>query len=126
MIFRVVGNPLICGQSSGNNCSAVYPEPLSFPPDSLGGLYIHFHSFHLKVETIKLKETDTGGSAISIVEIALSFFFNFIDQRAGSKSHHVAVAFGASFAVFLVIIVIALVLWWRYRHNQQIFFDVNG
>ncbi|XP_055800777.1 protein NSP-INTERACTING KINASE 3 [Solanum dulcamara] len=82
--FKVVGNPLICGQSSGNNCSAVYPEPLSFPPDSLG------------------------------------------DQKAGSKSHHVAVALGASFgAAFLVIIVIALVLWWRYRHNQQIFFDVN-
>ncbi|XP_059308461.1 protein NSP-INTERACTING KINASE 3 [Lycium ferocissimum] len=82
--FKVVGNPLICGQNSGNNCSAVYPEPLSFPPDSLG------------------------------------------DQRAGSKSHHVAVAFGASFgAAFLVIIVIALVLWWRYRHNKQIFFDVN-
>ncbi|KAK4373185.1 hypothetical protein RND71_008569 [Anisodus tanguticus] len=82
--FKVVGNPLICGQNSGNNCSAVYPEPLSFPPDSLG------------------------------------------DQRAGSRSHHVAVAFGSSFgAAFLVIIVIALVLWWRYRHNQQIFFDAN-
>ncbi|XP_016466419.1 protein NSP-INTERACTING KINASE 3 [Nicotiana tabacum] len=83
--FKVVGNPLICGQSSGNNCSAVYPEPLSFPPDSLG---------------------DKSG--------------------AGGKSHHVAVAFGASFgAAFLVIVVVALVLWWRYRHNQQIFFDVN-
>ncbi|KAH0716045.1 hypothetical protein KY290_008990 [Solanum tuberosum] len=82
--FKVIGNPLICGQSSGNNCSAVYPEPLSFPPDCLG------------------------------------------DQRAGSKNHHVAVAFGASFgAAFLVLVVIALVLWWRYRHNQQIFFDVN-
>ncbi|OIT06652.1 PREDICTED: protein NSP-INTERACTING KINASE 3 [Nicotiana attenuata] len=83
--FKVVGNPLICGQSSGNNCSAVYPEPLSFPPDSLG---------------------DKSG--------------------AGGKSHHVAVAFGASFgAAFLVIVVVALVLWWRYRHNKQIFFDVN-
>ncbi|XP_015073734.1 protein NSP-INTERACTING KINASE 3-like [Solanum pennellii] len=82
--FKVVGNPLICGQSSGNNCSAVYPEPLSFPPDSLE------------------------------------------DQRARSKNHHAAVAFGASFgAAFLVIVVISLVLWWRYRHNQQIFFDVN-
>lgn len=82
--FKVVGNPLICGQSSGNNCSAVYPEPLSFPPDSLE------------------------------------------DQRARSKNHHAAVAFGASFgATFLVIVVISLVLWWRYRHNQQIFFDVN-
>ncbi|XP_009800027.1 protein NSP-INTERACTING KINASE 3 [Nicotiana tabacum] len=83
--FKVVGNPLICGQSSGNNCSAVYPEPLSFPPDSLG---------------------DKSG--------------------AGGKSHHVAVAFGASFgAAFLVIVVVALVLWWSYRHNKQIFFDVN-
>ncbi|TMW96884.1 hypothetical protein EJD97_006608 [Solanum chilense] len=82
--FKVVGNPLICGQSSGNNCSAVYPDPLSFPPDSLE------------------------------------------DQTARSKNHHAAVAFGASFgAAFLVIVVISLVLWWRYRHNQQIFFDVN-
>nr|GMD17038.1 protein NSP-INTERACTING KINASE 3 [Ipomoea batatas] len=32
--FKVVGNPLICGQSSGDNCSLVYPEPLSFPPDN--------------------------------------------------------------------------------------------
>ncbi|XP_016572944.1 protein NSP-INTERACTING KINASE 3 isoform X2 [Capsicum annuum] len=133
-VFKVVGNPLICGQSSGNNCSAVYPEPLSFPPDSLGDQRAGSKSHHVAVAfgasfavflVIIVKETDTGGSAISIVEIALSFFFNFIDQRAGSKSHHVAVAFGASFAVFLVIIVIALVLWWRYRHNQQIFFDVN-
>ncbi|KAH0671168.1 hypothetical protein KY289_025661 [Solanum tuberosum] len=33
--YLVLGNPLICGQGSENNCSAVYPEPLSFPPDSL-------------------------------------------------------------------------------------------
>lgn len=39
MAFRVLGNPLICGQGSENNCSAIYPEPLSFPPDSLAGTY---------------------------------------------------------------------------------------
>ncbi|GAV61968.1 Pkinase domain-containing protein/LRRNT_2 domain-containing protein/LRR_4 domain-containing protein [Cephalotus follicularis] len=45
---------------------------------------------------------------------------------SGTKGHHVAVAFGASFgAVFFVIVVIGLLVWWRYRHNQQIFFDVN-
>jgi hypothetical protein len=39
----------------------------------------------------------------------------------------VAIAFGASFgAAFSTIIVIGLLVWWRYRHNQQIFFDVNG
>lgn len=36
-LFRIVGNPLLCGQSSLNNCSVVFPEPLSFPPNSLIG-----------------------------------------------------------------------------------------
>ncbi|XP_009596637.1 protein NSP-INTERACTING KINASE 3 [Nicotiana tabacum] len=83
--FKVLGNPLICGQSSENNCSAVYPEPLSFPPDSL---------------------TDQPGAA--------------------RKSRRVVVAFVASFgAAFLVSVAVAFVLWWHYRHNRQIFFDVN-
>ncbi|KAG6426435.1 hypothetical protein SASPL_110658 [Salvia splendens] len=34
--FKLVGNPLICGQNQ-NNCSVVYPEPLSFPPDAVKG-----------------------------------------------------------------------------------------
>lgn len=33
--FKIIGNPLICGTSSGTNCSVVSPEPLSFPPDTL-------------------------------------------------------------------------------------------
>ncbi|KAL4279439.1 hypothetical protein GQ457_03G026260 [Hibiscus cannabinus] len=44
----------------------------------------------------------------------------------GSKGHHVAVAFGASFgSAFFIILLMALLVWWRYRQNQQIFFDVN-
>ncbi|CAA3020324.1 NSP-INTERACTING KINASE 3 [Olea europaea subsp. europaea] len=83
--FKIVGNPLICGQNSENNCSAVYPEPLSFPPDTVKG-----------------------------------------QSESGVRSHHVAVAFGSSFsAALIVIVVIGLLVWWRYRHNQQIFFDVN-
>lgn len=45
---------------------------------------------------------------------------------SGKKRHHVAIIAGASFgATFSVILLIALLIWWRYRHNQQIFFDVN-
>lgn len=46
---------------------------------------------------------------------------------SGKKSHRVAIAFGASFgAAFLIITMLGgLFVWWRYRHNQQIFFDVN-
>ncbi|CAI9092957.1 OLC1v1028341C1 [Oldenlandia corymbosa var. corymbosa] len=79
--FKIVGNPLICGQSSHNNCS-VYPEPLPFPPSGVAG-------------------------------------------SAGANRHHLAVAVGASSGAVFLIIVIALLVWRRYRHNQQIFFDVN-
>ncbi|XP_057496785.1 protein NSP-INTERACTING KINASE 3-like [Actinidia eriantha] len=79
--FKITGNPLICGHSLDNNCSAVFPEPLAFPP---------------------------------------------AQTESGTKNHRVAVAFGASFgAAFLIIVVIGSLVWWRYRHNQQIFFDVN-
>ncbi|KAG5236228.1 protein NSP-INTERACTING KINASE [Salix suchowensis] len=80
--FKVTGNPLICGPKASDNCSAVFPEPLSLPPNG--------------------------------------------QSDSGINSHRVAIAFGASFgAAFSIIIVIGLLVWWRYRHNQQIFFDVN-
>ncbi|KAJ0735475.1 putative protein kinase RLK-Pelle-LRR-II family [Helianthus annuus] len=83
--FRIIVNPLLCGQNSVNNCSNIYPEPLSFPPDG------------------------------------------FTDQSSSNgKRHHLTVALGSSFgALFLIIIVITLPIWWRYRKSQQIFFDVN-
>ncbi|KAK8647577.1 hypothetical protein V6N13_121309 [Hibiscus sabdariffa] len=47
-------------------------------------------------------------------------------KDSGTKGHHVAVAFGASFGLaFLVVLFMGLLVWWRYRRNQQIFFDVN-
>lgn len=45
----------------------------------------------------------------------------------GMKHHRVAIVVGASFSsAFLIILLIGLFVWWRYRHNKQIFFDVNG
>lgn len=45
---------------------------------------------------------------------------------SGKKSYHVALAFGASFgAAFVIVIIVGFLAWWRYRHNKQIFFDVN-
>ncbi|XP_075523893.1 protein NSP-INTERACTING KINASE 3-like isoform X1 [Primulina tabacum] len=81
--FKVVGNPLICGLTSQNNCSVLYPES-PFPPDAV-------------------KE----------------------QSNLGAK-RHVAIAFRTSFAtVISIIIIVGLLSWWRCRHNQQIFFDVN-
>ncbi|XVE75009.1 hypothetical protein DITRI_Ditri12bG0063100 [Diplodiscus trichospermus] len=83
--FKVIGNPSICGPKAGDNCSAVFPEPLSLPPDGLKA-----------------------------------------QSDSGSRGHHVAVAIGSSFAAaFFTILFIGLLVWWRYRPKQQIFFDVN-
>ncbi|XP_043704270.1 protein NSP-INTERACTING KINASE 3-like isoform X2 [Telopea speciosissima] len=84
--FKIIGNPLICGPNSENNCSAVSPEPLYFPPDAL-------------------RDPSEPGR---------------------TKSPRLALALGSSFgSASFIIIVVGLFLWWRHRHNQQIFFDVN-
>ncbi|GMH01583.1 hypothetical protein Nepgr_003422 [Nepenthes gracilis] len=83
--FKVIGNPVICGSSSQNNCSLVIPEPLSFPPNAL---------------------KDRSNS--------------------GAKVHLVAVAFGVSFGAALVAVIFVGLGFSRcYRHDRQIFFDVN-
>ncbi|KAK9114595.1 hypothetical protein Syun_021392 [Stephania yunnanensis] len=42
------------------------------------------------------------------------------------KSHKLALAFGTSLGcICLLIFGFGLLLWWRQKHNQQIFFDVN-
>ncbi|KAL5553564.1 hypothetical protein UlMin_040965 [Ulmus minor] len=48
-------------------------------------------------------------------------------QPAGRpKSHKIALAFASSLGcICLLILGFVFLLWWRYRHNQQIFFDVN-
>ncbi|KAG6601344.1 Protein NSP-INTERACTING KINASE 1, partial [Cucurbita argyrosperma subsp. sororia] len=43
-----------------------------------------------------------------------------------SKSHRLALAFGSSLGcVVLLIVGLGCFIWWKQRHNQQIFFDVN-
>ncbi|CAH1417230.1 unnamed protein product [Lactuca virosa] len=46
------------------------------------------------------------------------------ESSSGEKSHHLAIALGVSFSTAFLLVVI-LLIWWRYRKNQQIFFDVN-
>ncbi|MBA0843426.1 hypothetical protein Goarm_000617 [Gossypium armourianum] len=42
------------------------------------------------------------------------------------KGHKIALAFGSSLGcICLFVLGFGFVLWWRQRHNQQIFFDVN-
>ncbi|XP_043699621.1 protein NSP-INTERACTING KINASE 1-like [Telopea speciosissima] len=59
----------------------------------------------------------------------LSFSSNASQDAQSSrrpKNQKVALAFGSSLGcICLLILGFGLLLWWRQRHNQQIFFDVN-
>ncbi|KAK1403304.1 putative LRR receptor-like serine/threonine-protein kinase family [Heracleum sosnowskyi] len=56
----------------------------------------------------------------------LSFPRDDQTESGAKDNHHIAIAMGTSFgAAFLISIIIGSLLWWRYRHNQQIFFDVH-
>ncbi|OVA20749.1 Protein kinase domain [Macleaya cordata] len=47
-------------------------------------------------------------------------------QTGRTRTHRFAIVFGSSIgSVSLIIFILGLFLWWRYRHNQQIFFDIN-
>nr|URM60685.1 CO-like family protein [Gymnema sylvestre] len=71
------------------------------------------------------KEPECNGTA----PIPLSFSLNNsqnITTSAKPKSHKVALAFGTSLGcICLLIVGFGFFLWWRQKHSQQIFFDVN-
>ncbi|PIN12748.1 Serine/threonine protein kinase [Handroanthus impetiginosus] len=71
------------------------------------------------------KEPDCNGTAPVAVSLSLNNAQN--RQSSGSrKSHKIAIAFGSSLACLcLLILAFGLLLWWRHKHNKQIFFDVN-
>ncbi|CAK9157353.1 unnamed protein product [Ilex paraguariensis] len=71
------------------------------------------------------KEPDCNGTTPLPLSIPLNYPQNF--QPSGTpKSHKVALAFGTSLGcICLLIVGFGFLLWWRQRHNQQIFLDVN-
>ncbi|CAN1312730.1 Protein NSP-INTERACTING KINASE 1 [Linum perenne] len=55
-----------------------------------------------------------------------SLFINNTQSKGGNKGHKIALAIGTSLAcICLMAFVLAFLLKWRQRRNQQIFFDVN-
>ncbi|GAB4828966.1 histidine kinase osmosensor [Ancistrocladus abbreviatus] len=62
---------------------------------------------------------------------ALPMSFNLNNTQSSEpsgrpKGHKIAIAFGTSLACLcLLILGVVFLQWWRQRHNQQIFFDVN-
>ncbi|XP_052187895.1 protein NSP-INTERACTING KINASE 1-like isoform X2 [Diospyros lotus] len=71
------------------------------------------------------KEQDCNGTAAMPLSYSFSNAENSQPPRR-PKDHKVALAFGSSLGcICLLILGFGFLLWWRQRHNQQIFFDLS-
>jgi uncharacterized membrane protein len=64
-----------------------------------------------------------------VLYVLLTFvsFSSAQPQQGMARSHRIAIICGATVgSVAFIAIVVGMLLWWRHRRNQQIFFDVNG
>ncbi|KAK9277702.1 hypothetical protein L1049_007249 [Liquidambar formosana] len=71
--------------------------------------------------------TDKNCNGTTLMPLSLNLTTAQNSQPSGRpKSHKVALAFGSSLGcISLLILGFGFLLWWRQRHNQQIFFDMN-
>ncbi|KAJ6429681.1 hypothetical protein OIU84_021144 [Salix udensis] len=72
--------------------------------------------------------TEHGCAGTTPVPQSLALNYSQNSQPSGNnKSHKIALAFGSSLGcICLLVLGFGFILWWRQRHNQQIFFDVNA
>ncbi|XP_017225542.1 protein NSP-INTERACTING KINASE 3 isoform X1 [Daucus carota subsp. sativus] len=112
-------------------------------PDSLSGLGaltlvdMSFNNFSAPVPKLPARTFRITGNPLicpegaenncSVIYQKLPSFPPDDQIESGRKDHHhIAIAMGTSFgAALLIIIIIGSLVWWRYRHNKQIFFDVH-
>ncbi|TMW88002.1 hypothetical protein EJD97_019136 [Solanum chilense] len=100
---------------SFNNLSSPVPRLLAKPFNVLGNPMICATG----------KEKECNGTT----PMPLSFSSNNpqnVHSSGKPKTHKVALAFGTSLGcIFLLIVGFGFFLWWRQKHNKQIFFDSN-
>ncbi|KAG8366514.1 hypothetical protein BUALT_Bualt17G0087900 [Buddleja alternifolia] len=71
------------------------------------------------------KEPDCNGTALMPLSFSINNSENLQPSRR-SNSRKIALAFGSSLGcICLLILGFGFLLWWRHKHNKQIFFDVN-
>ncbi|KAI9170242.1 hypothetical protein LWI28_024943 [Acer negundo] len=112
-----------------SNMSQLAFLDLSF--NNLSGSVPHFHAKTFNIVGNPLicatgTEQDCFGTAPFPLSFALNNSQNSQPSSGKSKSHKIALALGSSLGcICLLILGFGFLLWWRHRHNKQIFFDVN-
>uniref|UniRef100_M4E8N9 non-specific serine/threonine protein kinase n=1 Tax=Brassica campestris TaxID=3711 RepID=M4E8N9_BRACM len=83
----------------------------------------------MKLKTLDLSTNNFTGQIPSTLSASTNLQYFFLVYEAsdgGTKNRKIAIAFGAGLTcICLLIIAFGFLIWWRRRHNQQIFFDVN-
>ncbi|KAL9389415.1 hypothetical protein Peur_018020 [Populus x canadensis] len=87
---------------------------------------VHAKTFNIVGNTL-ICGTEQGCAGTTPVPQSLAVHNSPNSQPSGnSKSHKIALAFGSSLGcICLLVLGFGFILWWRQRHNQQIFFDIN-
>ncbi|KAK1413797.1 hypothetical protein QVD17_35580 [Tagetes erecta] len=121
---------------NNNSLTGPVPESLS----ELGGLTLVDVSYNnlsgllpkISARTFKITgnpllcEHNSGNGCSVVYPEPLAFPPYAGGSSSGDKSRRLAIALGTSFgAVLLLILLAVFLIWWRYRKNKQIFFDVN-
>nr|ABG73621.1 leucine-rich repeat receptor-like kinase [Populus tomentosa] len=87
---------------------------------------VHAKTFNI-VGNPQICGTEQGCAGTTPVPQSVALNNSQNSQPSGNnKSHKIALAFGSSLGcICLLVLGFGFILWWRQRHNQQIFFDVN-
>jgi hypothetical protein len=119
----IAGNSMICSVNSGDNCSSVSLDPLSYPPDDLKSEFF----FHYSVVGYTLPVKKNLIIVFLVFELTHVSFSSALPQQGVARSHRIAIICGGTVgSVAFITMVVCVLLWLRHRHNRQIFFDVNG
>lgn len=118
---------MICATGKEPDCNGTAPMPISFSQ-------INSQSKYSQGILVVINATALLLHMFCFVKMNPSLFIFgclSIDEvpqpSARPTSHKVVLAFGSSLGcICLLILGFGFLLWWRHKHNKQIFFDVNG
>jgi hypothetical protein len=79
------------------------------------------------LSVVQIWGTEENNYLFFLVALTYVSFSSAQPQQGIGKSHHIATICGVTVgSVAFMAFVVGILLWWRHRRNQQIFFDVNG
>lgn len=89
--------------------------------------WIHFHTLQMILRVRFCSSLSSFVLFYLFVQLIFVSSSSAQPQQGIARSHRIAIICGVTVgSVAFATIIVSMLLWWRHRRNQQIFFDVNG